>query len=121
MTLGKNLMVVSFGVFIHEDLAVSSQGISVGVSGIMPYEVQEDICTGYVFNNHMLSRQVETIFSFGSTIQLLVQKQRHSRHFRKTLVKYLINGQMYFSLVLFPSSRKDSLFIKNSPLPEFSK
>lgn len=55
----------------------------------------------------MLCRQVEAIFSFGLTIQLPVQKQRHSRHFRKTLVKYLINGQMYFSSVIFPSSKKD--------------
>lgn len=36
VTLGKTLIVVSFGVFIHEELAVSSQGVSLRVNGVIP-------------------------------------------------------------------------------------
>ena len=36
VTLGKTLIVVSFGVFIHEELAVSSQSVSLRVNGVIP-------------------------------------------------------------------------------------
>lgn len=60
----------------------------------------------------MLSRHIQSMLSFSSKIQLLVQKQghTHSRYFKKSLVKHLIHGQKYVTSVIFPSFGKDSTF-----------
>lgn len=58
----------------------------------------------------MLSRHIGTVFSFSSTAQLLVQNQGHSRHFEKSLVKYLTHGQEFVTSVISPSFQKNFAF-----------